>query len=332
MGFLPVREGKRLFVSWVPFSSRSASFAQAMGAIPFFAAQGRHLFWLKYKLRAIATLWTLLRERPQVVFCMNPPYFVAWTAYLYCLLFDAVFTMDSHSAAFDSRKWTWMMPLHAFLVKRAAFSTVTNEELKARVEAMGGTGLVVTDIPYTMPPGDYPVKGFSVCFVCTFGEDEPVLEVLEAARMLPDVSFYITGNAKKVTERMRKLRSPNVTFTGYLSNEEYAGLLRAASVVLVLTTRDFTMQRGGSEAVTVGRPLITSDWPVLRETFYKGTIHVPNTAADIAAAIEVVRAGEGQYRQEMAELAAERAERWEATRREIDAILDGLSKPRKPTE
>jgi hypothetical protein len=33
------------------------------------------------------------------------------------------------------------------------------------------------------------------------------------------------------------------------------------------------------------KPLITSDWNLLRETFHDGTIHVDNTAAAISAAV-----------------------------------------------
>ena len=34
------------------------------------------------------------------------------------------------------------------------------------------------------------------------------------------------------------------------------------------------------------KPLITSDWPLLRETFNRGTINVDNTVAGITAGIE----------------------------------------------
>jgi glycosyltransferase involved in cell wall biosynthesis len=112
-----------------------------------------------------------------------------------------------------------------------------------------------------------------------------------------------------------------VTFTGYLSNEAYAGLLRGVSAILVLTTRDFTMQRGGSEAVTVGKPLITSDWPVLREIFCLGTVHVNNTAVGIQAGIEEVRRNYDRYMSEIGELKEVRERRWQAAKRELEGLL-----------
>ena len=54
---------------------------------------------------------------------------------------------------------------------------------------------------------------------------------------------------------------------------------------MCLTTHDHTMQRGAYEAMVLEKPLITSDWNVLRETFYRGTIHVDNTAEEIAKAV-----------------------------------------------
>jgi glycosyltransferase involved in cell wall biosynthesis len=323
MGFIPTNPDRRLFISWVKYTTRSASFAKAIGAEAHFLNQAEGWGPLKYVPRKIAMLWLLLTRRPKVVLCMNPPYFVGALAWFYCLFFDARFTLDSHSAAFDSRKWTWMMPLHSFLVKRAAASTVTNPELARRVEAMGGTAVVLSDIPYTMPAGDYPVAAdkFTLCFVCNYAEDEPIFEVFDAARALPDVHIYVTGNEKKATDEMRAVKPDNATLTGYLSNEEYAGLLRQVDALLVLTTRDHTMQRGGSEAVTVGKPLITSDWPILREIFSAGTVHVDNTADGIRRGIEAVQANPQQYAQEILQLRERREARWAEVRAKLEALL-----------
>lgn len=323
MGFLPTHADGRLFVSWVKHTTRSASFAQAIGARAIFCAQGASWGPLKYVPRALITLGRLLRDRPAAVFCMNPPYFVGLLAWGYTCFFRARFVLDSHSAAFDSAKWTWMAPLHAFLVKRAACSTVTNPELARRVEAMGGTAVVLSDIPYAMPEGAFPVTPdrFNLCFVCDYASDEPVVEVFEAVAGMPGVHLYVTGNDKKAAPEMLAAKPGNVTLTGYLSNEDYAALLHSVDALLVLTTRDHTMQRGGSEAVTVGKPLITSDWPILREIFHRGAAHVDNSAAGIRAGIEAVQAEAGAYREGILALRAEREGRWAEVRARLEALL-----------
>ena len=59
----------------------------------------------------------------------------------------------------------------------------------------------------------------------------------------------------------------NVSFTGFISYAEYLGLLQDSTGVMVLTTRDNTMQRGAYEALSLAVPIITSDFKVLRDCF-----------------------------------------------------------------
>ena len=320
MGWLPTRSDRRVFVSWWKYTSRPESFARAIGAENYFFAQGARLGLLKYVPRAWCCFWTLLLRRPRLVFASNPPTFAPSVAWLYCLLFNARFCMDSHTSAFDRPRWLRLMPLHAFLARRAIWASTTNEELTGRVNAMGAQGVTVSDIPFEMPRGSYPVapNAFTIAVVCSFDVDEPVLETMQAARELPNVQFYVTGNARKASAEVRAARPDNVTFTGFLSKDDYAGLLHSVSAVLVLTTLDFTMQRGGSEAITVGKPLITSDFPVLRRIFYKGTIHVDNSPRAIQAAVETLRSDYAQYTREMAEMREERQAHWDTVRADLE--------------
>ena len=203
------------------------------------------------------------------------------------------------------------MPLHAFLARRAIWAATTNDELTERVKAMGATGISVTDIPFEFPSASYPVNaGFTVAVVSSFDDDEPVAEIFEAAKRLTDVTFYVTGNPKKCPESLKASCPANVTLTGYLSNEDYVGLLRSVSAIMVLTTNDFTMQRGGSEAISVERPLITSDFQMLREVFHKGTIHVDNSPEQLVEAINTMQGDLPRFELEIAELKRERDVWW----------------------
>jgi glycosyltransferase involved in cell wall biosynthesis len=76
--------------------------------------------------------------------------------------------------------------------------------------------------------------------------------------------------------------------TGFLSTAAYGGLLASADAVMTLTTLDHTMMRGAYEAIYQGTPVIVSDWPILREFFSDGSLHVPNSAAAIAEAARTV--------------------------------------------
>ena len=81
------------------------------------------------------------------------------------------------------------------------------------------------------------------------------------------------------------------------------------------------MQRGGSEAITVQRPLITSDFAVLRRIFYKGTAHCDNTPEGIARAINSVIEHYDRFSNEIAELHEERNIRWEHIHEDLEARI-----------
>jgi glycosyltransferase involved in cell wall biosynthesis len=324
MGLLPTRRKRRIFVSWGKHSTRSASLGAALGCECHYFDRPLRLGPLKSVPALLRTIALLFRRRPALVACMNPPYFNGLVAWGYTLLFRARFVLDSHTAAFDDPRQAWLAPLHAFLVRRAATSFVTNRGLASAVERMGGRALVVSDIPYEMPPGDYSVAAdrFAICYVCTYGRDEPVDEVLRAADSLPDVRIYVTGDLRRAPAAIRTAAPENVTLTGYLSNAEYAGLLRGVAAILVMTTRPLTMQRGGSEAITVGKPLIVSNTETLQEIFSSGAVFIENTAAGIIEGVRRLRRDYERYRRGIEAMAATRAERWATARGEIEALLD----------
>jgi glycosyltransferase involved in cell wall biosynthesis len=70
------------------------------------------------------------------------------------------------------------------------------------------------------------------------------------------------------------------------------------------------MQRGAYEAMSWGTPIITSDWPLLRDTFPKGSIFVRNHAQDIARGVAVFMKQKELLRIEMQNLKAEREHEW----------------------
>jgi glycosyltransferase involved in cell wall biosynthesis len=297
-----------------------------MGAEHRYVCVGAGLGPLKYLPRSVVTLKLLFGRRPAVVICMNPPFFAGLIAWLYCSVYRAGFVLDSHTAAFDQRAWVRLRALHRFLAARAEFSIVTNAELARRVEALGGRTLIISDVPLEIQHGDFQVEPgrFSICLSCSYTYDEPLLEVFSAVRTLPDVQLYVTGDTARATDVIRRACPPNTVLTGFLSNERYAGLLRSVSAIMALTTQDHTMQRGGSEAITVGKPFITSDWPILREIFPQGTVHVENRAESIRRGIEDLRRDYPRYCREMGEMSRIREERWVRARQRLEDAVDDL--------
>jgi glycosyltransferase involved in cell wall biosynthesis len=257
------------------------------------------------------------------VHVQNPPFVSGLVVFLYSRLFGAKYVLHYHSAAFGAI-WNWALPIQKFIARRAATNIVTNQHWADIVRSWGGHTLVMLD-PFLDLPTGMPFEtapGFSVAVVGTFASDEPIEAILDAARLLPDVHFYITGDTRKKPAGFFADTPANVTFTGFLDPyREYPGLLRAADAVMVLTTRNYTLQLGGCEAVAVGKPLITSDWRYLQEVFPKGTVYVSASAQSIRDGILALQERYEELTEEIIELRRESRHEWNDRLNELRALV-----------
>lgn len=313
---------KAVFMVWGPPShgNRTRVFARGLGIeVHHVYSTTRRGPWaapVKYPYQAVATLVFLARTRPDIVFVQNPPSFAPVVVAFYAWLARKKFVVDSHTDAFVSPWWTRPAWLYRLVARRAVATVVTNQHLADRIRSWGGDALVIRDIPGEQPTGTYPMpEGFNVAVVATFADDEPLDEIVETARRMPDVRFWVTGDPGREGAAVPTDIPPNVTLTGFLSLSEYFGLLRDCDVVMCLTTRDHTMQRGACEALSLAKPIITSDWSVLRDYFNKGTVHVDNTPDRIAAAVTEVRTDPERFAREIVALRGEVRQEWEESRR-----------------
>jgi len=307
---------RMLFIAWIAHNRRSQLIAAKFQMKLYLIQSLKRRYFLsplRYILQAAKTLGILIREKPEVIFVQNPPIFAALVVYLYAKLWKARYIIDSHTIALLAPWWKWSLPIHAFLSRRAITTIVTNEHLKAMVDAWGAKSFIIADIPTTFPQGKpFSLDGrFSVAVINTFSPDEPIEEVLKAAASLPDVQFYITGSPIRARKEFLQNHPDNVRFTGFLPDEEYFGLLRAVQAIMVLTTDDHTMQRGACEAVSLGKPIITSDWPLLKAYFHKGTIHVDNSSQGIQEGISRMQKERDVMEREILVLQQERWQEWE---------------------
>ena len=279
-----------LFLAWAPYGRRSESLAKELGAemhfVHYLKFQTPAYAPIKYILQGFKTVSLLLSNRPSVVFVQNPPIFCALVVFLLRPFLRNKFVLDHHSDVFSPR-WNFILPVQKYLVSRAALNLVTNDHWAEIIRGWGGKAMILEDaLPDFPPVPDYEVPaGVNVVMINTFADDEPLDEVVGAARLLPDVTFHVTGNKKKQPPAIFAGVPANVIFTGFLPDQQYIGLLKACNAVMALTTRDHTLQGGGFEAVSLGKPLITSDWPLLRFLFQRGSVYVDNTAEGIANSI-----------------------------------------------
>lgn len=297
-GFTSTLADQSLFLVWGPPSHgpRSQVFARELGIreLHFLNVTSRRGAWsalFKYPLLAIRTLSLLFRKRPRLVFVQSPPGLAVLFVSVYCMLTGSQYIVDAHSAALLLPIWTRPRWFWAGLARRALATLVTNEHFAQTLRSWGARALVIRDIPTTFPEGGtYGLNGdFNVTVVNTFGADEPLEQVLDAAHGMDGVHFYITGRVSRGDPKLLARAPGNVTFTDFLSTEQYYALLRGGHAVMCLTTRDNTMQRGACEALSLARPIITSQWPLLREYFHQGTVHVDNTSTGIRQGVREMR-------------------------------------------
>jgi glycosyltransferase involved in cell wall biosynthesis len=318
-----------LFIVWAPRhrGTRSAWLARELGIddIRYFAPTrgcGLRAALSKYPPQLVATLKALIRQRPRVLFVQSPPSFAAWTGAFYAAATGAALVVDAHSDAFERQIWTRPRWLTKRVARTAATTIVTNDHWAEVVRSWGGIAMAVPSLPTHLSVGSSPRlgPGFNVAVVNTWAADEPLIEVLAAADRLRQATFHVTGRDDRVAE-LDVAVPPNVRFTGFLPEDDYHALLAAADAVVCLTTRDHTMQNGASEALSLGTPIVTSDWPILRSYFSRGTVHVDNTAAGIEAGLRRLMECHADYRSGVRELAAERRREWELQRRQLIATV-----------
>jgi glycosyltransferase involved in cell wall biosynthesis len=322
--------GRLTYISWAPHCSRSDHTARELGGrshMVYVASLGSHPSTIAFKYAAQAwRTWRILRrERPDIVFVMTPPVFAALPAFCYAWWHRAIVVLDAHTCAFVLRRWRPFLWLQRALCRRAATTLVTNAHIGDLVRSGGGHATLVPDVPviFEGAPAPPPDRAFHVVVVASFDVDEPVAAIFEAAALVPEVQFFVTGDAARLDPRVSATAPANLTLTGFLDTSDYGRLLLAAGVVVDLTTQDHTMLRGAYEAIYQGVPVIVSDWSILREAFPLGAIHVDNTPGAIAAAVRRMRDEIARYRAGAARLRTLKLQRWENSRQ---AILDRLTR------
>lgn len=280
---------KGLFLVWGPRrgSQRSQQLAQKFGLeieyVYLTTKQGLLYAPFKYIYQGLATWMLLARRRPQVVFIQDPPIIGPLFVYLFSLFFGTKFIIDSHTESIEDAEWQWAAPLYRFLARRALTAIVTNEPLKEKLATWQVNAFVLPDPPMRLAiPQEMSLQpsALNVVMICMGDLDEPVVEMAQVARSLPEMTFYITGNCEAAFPEVVHNAPANVHFTGYIK-EDFFPLLKAADVVACLTTSNYTFLSGANEALWVGKPLLTSNSPVLKRYFTQGAVHVNNTVEDI---------------------------------------------------
>ncbi len=286
--------------------------------LPLLVLTTPHRALRRYLTLSLQTLRVLRRERPRTVFIQNPSLILA-TLVLAARPFLGRYrvVVDAHNEAvtpFTYARWpiTW---LARRALRQADATVVTNAALAEIVRTQGGRPLVLPDrLPSTpVQPQPTPLdESLRVMVIATYAADEPIDEIIEAARTLgPGFQFAFTGNPAKLAAELRAALPQNVRLTGFLPEHDYWQLMADSHVALDLTLKPNCLVCGAYEALALRKPMVLSGNPASRDLFGRVALFPrEDRAADIA---DTLRESRARYDEQVERLTAEAprfAEQW----------------------
>lgn len=316
-------KGSPVFVAWTARLGRARELArvidgEALGVFPRVPG-GKFGVPLRYLLSALITVRELRRRKPNAVIVTHPPIVAAMVVGLWALRANVPFVIDAHPTAFGAKGHVvsrLTLPLHARLARRAAAVLVASEPWAEIARGWGANAIVVHEAP-EFELAERPVNDQPVCvFPGIFGGDEPVDELIAAARRLPELQVRIFGDVSRARPGLVETAPDNVVFTGWLDAGAYRSEMQNADFVVALTTEPASIMRAACEAVYLGRPMVVTDSEPLRAAFPHAVFSVNEPRALAAALRQAIEGMDRLY--EAASLARqEQLQRWESQKSEL---------------
>ena len=321
----------RIWVTWEK-QRRNATLSEALGCrlyefnLPYTGV-------VRYAAATALTLRAFVRHRPSIIFVQNPSIVLAALAVSYGSLFRIPVVVDTHNAGVEpfGGRSAWANRLVRFIRRRSAVTILSNEALAETVKSEAPdlhVAILPDPIPHLEAAATSPrLKGrTNVLFICSWAEDEPYVEVIRAATLVPDDTFiYMTGSSKGREKRFGDTLPANVVLTGYLSEQEYVGMLYACDVVIDLTTRENCLVCGAYEAVAAERGMILSGTSALRAHFRSGVIFTDNSAEDLALRIREAIVAKERLRREARALKQNLIAEWQNDREKLERMLEAVA-------
>jgi glycosyltransferase involved in cell wall biosynthesis len=323
--------GRPIYLAWAAFQRRQVSMAELAQFdcvfLPLAYKGGSHVLRaVHYAMLFGRTLQLLVQRRPSQLWLQLPQMPLLWAALAYRMLFDRHVQLiaDCHNAVFKP-PWS-TLPLGVSLLERCDLILVHNQDMLAQALALGAPAArtrVLEDVPplrQGVPAGPVP-EAFAVrphpwvLFAGSYGRDEPVAEVLQAAQALGNGVVAVTGRLSNAAKNGHDIRQPpaSVVLTGYLPVAQFDALLTHCDVVLAFTKFDGIQLSVCNEALGFGKPMVMSNTPLLCRLFGSAAVAVDSSEpAAIAQGILQACQHSRQWSEAARTLAAERREQWQS--------------------
>ena len=202
--------------------------------------------YVKHPIFLLKT-WKIIHfSRPIVLIVQNPSIVLSIFVCIIRNIYRYRLIVDAHNAGLlPDRRFIKAFGWIYKLIQRVADVTiVTNKKLAEIVLKNGGSPQILPDkIPKIMATEKIGLKGkYNIVFICTFGKDEPYLEVIKAVHLLENeninICIYVTGSLENVKNEIIDNAPSNLIFTGFLSEYDYYRLLSSSNLSIDLTNRE----------------------------------------------------------------------------------------------
>ncbi|WP_448604861.1 hypothetical protein [Thermoleptolyngbya sp.] len=327
---------KQLFIAWVRFQRRIESMEAYFKYESIYISvslKNRFLKPVEYLVKCQKTLAMLWKSDPEVVWIQLPPSPLLYLIRIYKLFVNPKLRIvaDCHNATF--RKPWLSSPLVISLLNQCEVVIVHNDEVRKAAIVLGiYPERVVVLRDRVMQTSSEDLPSFLdkprpwILFPCSFGTDEPISQVLEAARQAPNLTFIITGNVERAKGKHDLSSVPeNVVFTGFLSKSRYDSLLCNTDLVLGLTKLDGIQLSVAGEAVGVGKPMVLADTKLLRTLFYQGAIYTdPLNPQSIAQSCYLALEKRFQLELEILEMRKDTDRNWLESADHVKRFIESL--------
>jgi glycosyltransferase involved in cell wall biosynthesis len=289
------KQKKGVFIVWKKFQRRVEVLA------PFLDLEVHYFYYsweekskilkaLSYFLKSIDTFKCLFLKKPSLVFIQFPPAPALYCVALYSFLTGSRYVSDCHIGLTNAN---WLKWIHAKKLLIKGPMIVHNEHLIEQViRSMNVKPFVVRDgiakrqsvdirkssllDDLGLPPKSY------VIIPGSFSWDEPLREVIEAARMLPEIMFVLTWHFNRLSRTIRNNLPSNILLTGYLQIDDFNYLFANSGVALVLTKHEAVQLSGMQEAMAFEIPAVVTDLKTTRFLYKNYPVYVRNDPESIA--------------------------------------------------
>ncbi|ELK44322.1 glycosyltransferase, partial [Halobacillus sp. BAB-2008] len=277
------------------------------------------------------TFIILLKNRPSTLWIQLPPSILLYQVFIYKLFFrDTKIISDCHNGQFRS---PWLN--FPFSIKLINFCSeiiiVHNDDLLNEVKDKKILNLekvhVLEDnlpIPSESIKIEKPEENL-VLFPASFNSDEPISELVEAAKKVPHINIYITGekSAEKLNRHSIKESDlpSNIKFTGWLTDDSYKTMLKSADIILGLTLLDTIQLSVAIEAVGYEKAMVLSNTNTLKKLFNKGSVFVDNDGASIAKGIIKALESKQELEKETKQLKVKKTKEWFSEAEKLKKII-----------